>query len=210
VQLTRHTKTEHHDGLAREDVDLPLRMEARRENLDHRRDPRFDRTGQSERVAWRDRHILRKPAVPIAADEHAVAAEMCLPDAAMKAVPAIQLRIDNDAVAAAQLAGPGIDHFARHLVAHDPRVFHRNGTVEDLVIRAADPTVRHADEQLARFRPRARHIVANQLARRRQQHRFHRCARTSGLTGLRGDRPLSTATTSCAAFICSSMSDSSE
>src|SRR5262245_24083946 len=118
---------------------------------------------------------------------------MCLSDAAMKAVPAIQLRIDDDSIAGTQRTYSSVNHLARHLVSHDSRVPHRDGAIEDLVIGAADSTVCHANQELTRLRSGARHIVANQLPGCGQEHRFHRWARTSGLTGLRGDVPLSTA-----------------
>jgi hypothetical protein len=52
-------------------------------------------------MAWRNGDELGKPAISIAPDQHTVLAEMCLADPAVKARPAIQLRIDNHAVARA-------------------------------------------------------------------------------------------------------------
>ena len=86
-----------------------------------------------------------------------------LTDAAVEAGAAVELRIDDDAIAAAQRAGAGVDDFARHLVSHDPRIADGNGAVEDLVVGAADPAVRHPHEHLAGRRPRPRHLVADQL-----------------------------------------------
>ena len=44
----------------------------------------------------------------------------------------------------------GFHDFADHFVAHDARIAHGNGAAVDLVIGAANPAVRHADQHLAR------------------------------------------------------------
>ncbi len=180
VQLPGDAEAKDDDELAGEDVDLPLRVKTGREDLDQRGDSSFDRRWQRKGVAWWNGDVLGKPAVTVASNEHAVRAEMCLTDPAVKARPAIELRIDDDAVAGAQRTRACIDHLARHLVTHDARILDRNGAVEDLVVGAADPAVRHAHEQLALLGPWPRHIVPDQFPGRRQHHRFHRCARASG------------------------------
>ena len=163
MQLTRDAEAEDDHELTREDVYLALRVETGREDLDHRRHSRLDRRRQRKRVARRNGDELREAAVAIASDEHAVLAKMCLADPAMEARAAIQLRIDDDAVAGAQRACASIDHFARHFVAHDARILHGNRAVEDLVVGPADPAVRHAHEQLPLLRRRPRHIVPDQF-----------------------------------------------
>ena len=124
VQLTGDTEAQDHDELAGEDVDLPLRVQARREYLNERRRARVHGLRQREHVARRNGDELGKAAVPVPSDQHAVRAQVRLPDAAVEARPAIELRIDDDAIAAAQRlrARANVHHFARHLVAHDSRI----------------------------------------------------------------------------------------
>ena len=151
-------------------------------------------------------HEFGEPAVDVAADQDAPGAQMCLSDPAMKAGAAVQLRIDDDAIASPEVAvAARVDHFARHLVAHDARVLHRNRAAVDLVIGAADAAVRHADKHLARVERRRRHLAGHQFPRRLQDHGVHEAT-----TGFLGARPLRTATTSSAALRWSSTSDSSE
>ena len=64
----------------------------------------------------------------------------------------------------------GFHHFADHLVAHDPRIAHGNRAAVDFEIRAADPAVRDADQNLPLGRlPGAGHLVQRQLVRRRSE-----------------------------------------
>ena len=147
-------------------------MHARRENLYERRRSTVDRVRQAVDVAARRGDVFGESPVRVAAEEPAVRAEMRLADAAMKAVAAVQLRIDDDAIARVQCAVGGDD--ADHFMAHDPRIADRDRAAVDLEISAADAAVRHAHEDVARpGECRTRDLVRHEILRRAQHHGSH-------------------------------------
>src|SRR5437879_12770482 len=89
---------------------------------------------------------------------------MRLADSAMEAFAAVQLGIDDDAVATPhRLGAAGLDDLAEHLVTHDPRIPDRNRAVVDFEIGTADAAVRHANLHLAGVLPRTGQLVHDQL-----------------------------------------------
>jgi hypothetical protein len=178
VQLAGDAQAEDHDELAGEDVHLPLRVETGRQHLDHRSRTRIDRLRERKDMTGWCGHEFCESTVGVASDEHAVAAQVCLTDPAMKAGAAVELRVDDDAVAGPQRAGAGVHNFPRHLVPHDPGVADRDGAVEDLVVGAADAAVRHPHQHLLELATRPRDLVPDQLAGRGENHGFHRSTKS--------------------------------
>src|SRR5439155_708408 len=79
--------------------------------------------------------VFGKAAVRVAANQHAVRAQMCLADPAMEARAAVKLGVDDDPVAGAQPIGvAGVDDLPEHFMTHDSRIADRNRTAENLEI----------------------------------------------------------------------------
>ena len=88
--------------------------------------------------------------VAIASDQAAIGAKLGLPDPAMKAIAAIQHRIDDHPRASlGTVRTRGLDHFADHLVAHDQRILRRDTAGEDFQIGAANAAVGHPNDAVA-------------------------------------------------------------
>src|SRR5215510_11397806 len=98
MELTGHAEPDHRDGITREYLDLPLRVQARRQNLDHRSGAIVDRVGKPEHLARRYHQVFGEAAVDIAADQRAVRAEIGLANAAMEAGAAVGFGIDHHAI----------------------------------------------------------------------------------------------------------------
>ena len=191
VQLPGHAETEHHDGLSGENVDLPLRVQARREHLNHGRRAAVDFVGQLEHMASPARPgIRRSPPLASRPISMAVRTQMRLPDPAVKAGAAIELRIDDDPVAGAKRPAARLDDLAGHLVTHDARIADRNRAVEDLVIGAADAAVRDTHQHVAGHPGGPRDVVERELTWGGQHHGLHGAtfnSETSKVSGYRSN-----------------------
>ena len=100
-------------------------------------------------------------------------AQVRLADATEEAAPAVELGVDDDLVAKAELAVARLHDLTDHLVAHDAWIADGNRAVEDLVVSAADAAVRHPDQHLVRAAHRPRHLIPDERPWRRQDHRLH-------------------------------------
>jgi hypothetical protein len=170
VQLARDAEAIDNDRLAGSDRDLLLGVQAGRQHLNERRSLAVDRIGKPEDVTRGRRDKLREPAVDVASDQDAFRAQMRLSDPAVKAASAIQLRVDDHAIAVPDRARARVHDLAGHLVAHDARIADRNRAAVDFVIRAADPAVRDTDDDVARVCLRPRHVAGDDLPRCPQDH----------------------------------------
>ena len=173
MQLPGHPKSQDDDVLPGEDVDLTLCVETGGEHLDHRGRLPVDAVGQWKHVRPRGGKELREAAIRIAAEQLAVRTQVSLADTAVETDAAIELRIDDDPVAAAEWGAARLDDLARHLVPHDAGIADRNGSLEDLVVGAADAAVRHPHEHVVGCRRRPRDLVQNELAGRGENHGPH-------------------------------------
>src|SRR4029077_939139 len=111
-------------------------------------------------------------------DQNAFRAKVRLSDPAVKTASAIQLRVDDDAIAELDRARARVDDLTGHLVTHDARIADRNRAAVDLVVRTANAAVRDPDDDVARVCLRLRHVAGDDLPRRAQNHRFHGCNST--------------------------------
>jgi hypothetical protein len=124
-------------------------MQAYRQWLGHRRHAERGRFRHDEALALVRRELLLKGALDVghdrrAAEERHPPAQIGAARLARRAAPARQARVDRDPVAdldAGHLSA-GLDHLARHLVAEDQRLAHReiaDPALEIVVqVRAAD------------------------------------------------------------------------